>query len=559
MKVTPSSVRRIEHILDASGAVEILASGLRTDNRGRKQNTKAIRLLLLGVFISVHHNGSGTVTDAYDTLVGLCLDDRLRLGISVPDPSAPDGTTLDVTLNQLYYVSKRITERLAYGEESAPDLTDEERTRRHDVVRRFGQAVMDVFDLGWNASHAAMDATGVWSWGRGKARPKGDPTTEEQDLLDRVEGSDDSAEDQDGAPASARPEHNEPFDLDAAWGIKTSKTGDPERFFGYHEHTLLQIPGPDATVDDVPPLIRAFELTPANRDVVDVSLRVIDAGGQHVTDLAVDTHYSYKLADRWKGPLHDRGIRQHLDLRSTDQGFTESDRVRWAAGWAHCPATPDALGTIEPPPLTAVNRKEKLEEFHQQINHRESYAFRRVTSPDRAGTARYECPAEAGKLGCPLRAGTVETAVEAGLPIVERPPDPNGPEGLPTCCAQRTLTLTPPPGHDKLVQPHYWGGRAWHRIYGKRTYVEGSYGNRKNPSTEDLRRGLFRVVGLPWVHINMTAVNASYNLRILRNWHERTGRGPENHPLLTADPDRNNIVYLTDDEARARVATHHAA
>ena len=55
-------------------------------------------------------------------------------------------------------------------------------------------------------------------------------------------------------------------------------------------------------MDDVPPLIRAFELTPANRDVVDVSLRVIDAGGQHVTDLAVDTHYSYKLADRWKGP-----------------------------------------------------------------------------------------------------------------------------------------------------------------------------------------------------------------------------------------------------------------
>lgn len=558
MRVAPASVRRIEHILDASGAVEILATGLQTDNRGRKQNTKAIHLLLLGVFISAHHNGSGTVTDAFDTLIGLSLDDRLRLGISVPDPTSPDGTSLDVTLDQLYYVSKRVTERLAYGEKSAADLADEERERRHDIVQRFCQAVMDVFDLGWKASHAAMDATGVWSWARGKARPKGDPTTEEHDLPDGVaaENGDDAVVE---APTSADDVNKVVFDVDAAWGIKTSKSGKPERFFGYHEHTLLQIPGPDQTVGDIPPLIRSFELTPANLDVVEVSLRIIDAGGTHVTDLAVDTHYSYKLANRWKGPLHDRGIRQHLDLRSTDQGFTESDRVRWAAGWAHCPATPDALGTIVAPAPNDVDRKTKLQEFFQHIERREAYAFRRVTTPDRDGTARIECPAEAGKLGCPLRAGTVETAVSIGLPVVANPPDPNGPEGLPKCCTQRTVTLSPPPGHDKLVQQHYWGSRSWNRVYGNRTYVEGSYGNRKNPSTEDLRRGLFRVVGLPWVHINMAAVNSSYNLRMLRNWHDRTGRGPSDHPLLTTDPDRSNVVYLTDEEARARVAAYHAA
>lgn len=560
MKVSPASVRRFEHILDTSGAVSILASGLRTDNRGRKQNTHAIHLLLLGLFLSVHHHGSATVKDAYGTLTGLSLDDRLRLGISVPDPNSPDGASHALTLAQLYYVSKTIGDRLAYGEESAPDLSDEERVRRHQVVQRFCQAVMDVFDLGWAASHAAMDATGVWSWARGKTRPKGEPSTQEHDLI-----GDDTAE-----PAtetgSSGPETTlvdateEVYDLDAAWGIKTSKSGKDERFFGYHEHTQVQVPGPNQTVEEIPPLIRAFELTPANRDVVDVSLRLLDAGGEHVTELLVDTHYSYKIPERWRMKLHDRGIRQHLDLRSTDQGFVESDRVRWAAGWAHCPATPDAMGAIVSPGPGDPDRTNKMKKFFEKIEGREAYAFRRVTTPDRSGTARVECPAEAGKIGCPLRVGTVETAVTLGLSIVESPPDPSGPEGLPRCCTQRTVTLAPPPGQDKLVQPHYWGSRAWHRTYGKRTYVEGSYGNRKNPSTEDLRRGLFRVVGLPWVHINMAAVNVSYNLRMLRNWHERTDQGPEGHPLLTADAERNNVVYLTDEEARARVeATNGAA
>lgn len=348
-------------------------------------------------------------------------------------------------------------------------------------------------------------------------------------------------------------------DPDASWGIKTSKSGKLERFFGYHEHTSVQVPSPRQTVNDVPPLIRAFELTPANNDVVDVSLHVLDASGQQVADLLVDTHYSYKLTERWSGPLYDRGIRQHLDLRAPDQGFTESDMVRWAAGWPHCPATPDAHGTIIAPAPNDAARDAKMKVFFEKIERREVYAFRRVTSPDRDGTARYECPAEANKIGCPLRQATVEVAVSSGRSVVENPPERNGPEGLPRCCTQRTVTLTPPAGHAKLVQPHYWGSRAWHRTYRNRTYVEGSYGNRKNPSTEALRRGQFRVVGLPWVHINMAAVNSSYNLRILRNWHDRTGKGPADHPLLTSDPERSNIVYLTDEEARAHIAARDAA
>lgn len=556
MKITPSSLRRVEYIIDNSGIIKTLADGLRTDNRGRPQNTFAIHMLILGTFLCVAHNGIGTITEAHRSLIELGLDDRLRLGISVKDPDSPDGTSLAITLNQMYYVSKQINERLAYTKASAPDISDTERQRRHGVIQQFNQSAMDVFDLDWDANWAALDATGVWSWGRGKARPKGEPSTEPSEATD---ASSEAEPDQEAPTASTSPAAPTSHDPDAAWGVKTSKTGDIERFFGYHEHTLVQIPGPNQTVDDIPPLIRSFELTPANHDVVDVSLRLLDRAGQHVTDLVVDNHYSYKLPARWRGPLHDRGIRQHLDLRAPDQGFTESDRVRWAAGCPHCPATPDALGTITPPALSDPDRTEKQQGFYELIEAREPYSLRRVTSPDRDGTARYECPAEAGKIGCQRRAGTVETAVELGLPVVENPPDPDEPEGLPPCCVQRTVTLTPPPGHDKLVQPLYWGGRQWHRAFGNRTYVEGSYGNRKNPSTEGLRRGLFRLVGLPAVSIVMTAVNVSYNLRMIRNWHDRTGRGPDDHPLLTPEPERGNLVYLTDEETRARVAGHDAA
>jgi hypothetical protein len=48
----------------------------------------------------------------------------------------------------------------------------------------------------------------------------------------------------------------------------------------------------------------------------------------------------------------------------------------------------------------------------------------------------------------------------------------------------------------------------------------------------------------------MGLVNASYNLRVLRNWHERTGRGDHNHPLLT--PDDRPFAYIAITQAEAR-------
>ena len=56
----------------------------------------------------------------------------------------------------------------------------------------------------------------------------------------------------------------------------------------------------------------------------------------------------------------------------------------------------------------------------------------------------------------------------------------------------------------------------------------------------------------------MTMNNASYNLRMLRNWHERTGLGDLNHPLL-ATPPESFLVELTPEETAVHITARRAS
>ncbi len=347
----------------------------------------------------------------------------------------------------------------------------------------------------------------------------------------------------DGPPVAPATRH----DPDAAVGVKTRKDGKTESFYGYHEHTIVQVPDPGTGKDEEPRLITRFELTPASADVVDVSLSLLDRLGRPAETLIVDRHYSFKKPERWRDELADRHIDQVLDLRADEHGFTELDHMRWAAGWPHCPATPDILGTIErPAPAKDRDNSEAWKKFRSDIARRFNFAFRRVTSPDEMGVARYECPASAGKIACPLRGGTVETAVQFGLEVVENPPTPGQPD-FPLCCNQRTVTSDPGPLR-KLMQQHYWGLDDWEKEWNKRTYVEGSYGNRKNASTENLRRGHFRLTGVAMVHIGTAMAAAAYNTRMIRNWHDRTGKGDPDHPLLQTHDGPGVALRLTHEQ-----------
>lgn len=336
-------------------------------------------------------------------------------------------------------------------------------------------------------------------------------------------------------------------DLDGAWGYKTAKFGDTKIFFGYHEHTILQVPHGNTDRDDEPRLINRLMLTPANADLVAPTLELLDSLARPATDIIIDRAYSYKKSKRWRDKLAVRGIAQCLDLYKTDHGFTDVNGVKWAAGWPHCPATPDHLGTILRPAIGEA--KKLLKRFRATIEQRQAYAFRRVTSPRRKGEARWECPAAAGQVGCPLVQGTVQAALDAGLPQIEDAPDPDAPD-FPKCCSQPTVTMKPKKLR-KLMQAHYWGSPEWEKQWKKRPYVEGSYGNRKNRQTENMTRGQIRVKGIEKHMILHSITAAVYNVRLLRKWHERTGLGDPTHPLLRAEEEYHGYKWLTAREAAA--------
>ena len=81
------------------------------------------------------------------------------------------------------------------------------------------------------------------------------------------------------------------------------------------------------------------------------------------------------------------------------------------------------------------------------------------TEKKRTGTRveRYECPAEAGYLRCPVKPHTM--AYPDDIPLNLNPPDP---ATAPTCCTQRTIEL-PEEAQGKLRQKHRWGSDDWIR------------------------------------------------------------------------------------------------
>lgn len=133
---------------------------------------------------------------------------------------------------------------------------------------------------------------------------------------------------------------------------------------------------------------------------------------------------------------------------------------------------PPALDTIKRP--SNLVPTPELERFTAQIAERERWALRRISLPDTTGKERYECPARAGKLRCPIQQTSM--ALPVGLPTVTQPPAEHASMG---CCTQRTITV---PGHvdAKSRQRHYWGSRDWIKSFARRSRVEGYFGNLKS-------------------------------------------------------------------------------
>ena len=553
-----AALARIEAMVDESGFVATLVDGAARDVQGLKTNVEMIRLLVIGLLLSIHELKSATITDAYKALTQkVDLRDQLRLRIKT-GPGKDDFIDRD----RLYYAAEFLTSRLAYGASVDGVIDEDERQRRRGALRTACDALLDYTSGATEVddSTLAIDATAVWAWARGKYYPK--PTLaeieEQEDELIREDlrrllkqsGAGDTS-DLDGAQVATSPDQKVSCDPDAAWSGATAKNGGTKRFYGYFAHVICAVPS--NRVDDDPaalaPIVRRVEVTRSTKDVVAVTMRMIDSLSSSPRSILVDRHYSYKKFPKWGRELLRRGIRQVLDLRKDDYKTITIAEGIGAGGCLHCPATPRDLFKSRRPDVFAT--REEHQEFQKKMDERERYAFGVINPMNEDRRTKLRCPARLFKVACPNFLPSMKVAAEHNLPIVDTSRlELDDGEQPPRCCTQGSFRIQLPEPVAKLNQANYWGGEDWYREFGKRTYVEGVFGNMKNPRTENLKRGTIQKTGIVWTQLIVTLASASYNVRIIRKRHARIGAEWTGHPLLTPEADTFTHVSLSAADER---------
>ena len=80
----------------------------------------------------------------------------------------------------------------------------------------------------------------------------------------------------------------------------------------------------------------------------------------------------------------------------------------------------------------------------------------------------------------------------------------------------------------KLRQRDPWGSPKWIDSIARRSAIEGIFGNLRSQSTQNIKRGFCRVVGLVKTSLMLTFEVVAANIRLVRKWAKRTS--------LTTDP-----------------------
>ena len=522
LRIADAQTQRAIYLIDTSEVAARLETALALRPQGRPR-TLPLRTFLIGALLSIETLRSFKTTAIQRVLTeGLSLPMQWQLGIR---RQGTDGTTVVLAKSPIDCLVKTISRRLTYSHAGRDhyqlDIDDDELQRRQAALQDALDRLLDATKVTDGTGWFALDGSNVWAWGLAPRKvldpvdirekehvggperhePTG-PTSPSTPDLERTpdELLDAILANQPDPDTEAQHEHSATrpdvtpsgYDHDAAIGSMTAKHSGRQAFFGYVMDAAIRVAPPGQ--DTVPMLVERLRISPASTDVVAPSLDMLDslaATGTTISDICVDRHYSYKKVQRWADELRKRRINQHFTLRSDEQGFKDVNGMRMAAGWLHCPSTPDRLADI-PWPGPGASRADR-DRFATRIAQRQHYAMDRHERTNHNGRSRWMCPAMAGKLGCPLRDGTVEIARQAGLPIISDPPDP---ATAPACCTNTSGVVAARVEElRKHDQPHYWGSDAWKQAYDRRTYVEGLFGSIKNSDTEGATRGFTKYRG----------------------------------------------------------------
>ena len=482
--IPAAQVRETIEWIDRSRVAPDLEALLRPTGRGRPRQL-TVRALLVGIKLCIDTAKTGCLTDVHVVLTQqLHHRDQVELGI------VDRRTGALVSLHQVRRLFATLSCRLDPAPHALDDAAADGVATRYEALQSVLDRLLDATMTPGVTHHGAyaIDGTGIWAWSRGKKR------------------TDTSA------------------DPDARWGYKTAKTGSQEMFFGYELHALVRVNSQHQDRADVPTLAERIVVVPASTNCVTAVLPTLQklAEAKTVREVVADRGYTYKSS--WGPSLYRLGVDPVLDLHATQYGARGThEGARIITGVPHCPATPPGLDVITRPERLADSPE--LDAFVDQIARRERWAFRRINTADRTGRERYECPARAGKVRCPLVKPSLSRPL--ALPTVTTPPVDNPP----TCCVQRTISL---PGHvdAKSRQRWYWGSRDWISAFNRRSRVEGYFGNLKGNNTEGLTRGAFRVMGLAKTSLMLGIYAAATNLRLLRGWIAR--QAPDEPPARTS-------------------------
>ena len=423
-----------------------------------------------------------------------------RVDVKFLRPDLPEDELLTKPTREL---SSRGGERLMSSEERA------ERKRRLDrVCDGLLQATVppEATVGGW-----AVDWTDYESWGlshRTGARTSADPDASWGRRRPR------------GNRVSGRVNRNgnsEALAGDQWTGNQAFEADKQEYFFGYNVHLAVSTSVLDGA--KTPELAGSIRLTAANdmRQVAPILVDMVDSlvdAGHDCQKVYIDLGYSMRTPDTWLIPLSDRGVFVCFDLDSNKLGRHGSHNgAPLIGGEPHCPMTPDSLTTTKTPPLTA--NRDDWKAYWESQDQLEQYRLRRLGRATPDLHQRFQCPAAANKVRCPLYPASMSLPHAKDIPEIYDPP-----QNPPRCCTTPTMSV----GRDVGLgarQQYFPRSKHWVLDYQNRTAVERF--NSSIKYEQETGRGQLRVLGLAKVSLMLAMAAVSTNIRHLRNWESETG------------------------------------
>ncbi len=264
----------------------------------------------------------------------------------------------------------------------------------------------------------------------------------------------------------------------------------------------------DDGAEPVPELARRMLVTSCHVDPPPAFASVLGSMAEEGIDLGdvlCDSGYSHRVASNWAAPVRIAGASLVMDLHPSDRGpqGTHLGAVI-SNGSLYCPATPEALLTLDPPRRDASAAE--LDTADRKAQELDRYRLGRMSKDDRDGHHRVMCPAALGKCRCPLRKDSMALALD-------RPEVLSPPQHPPGCCVQKTITV-PPAVASKTTQKHPFGSVAWRASYKRRTAAERTNATIKDPATTDVARGWCRLSGLAPITVFLACALVVRNMRI---------------------------------------------